>query len=739
MAQERRDGVKIQLSVIAPCYNEVKNVRELARRILATLERGKIEGELILVDDGSSDGTGNLLRELAAEFSNIHPVFHSQNKGIAAAWESGLYASRGYYTCLIDSDLQYLPEDILRLYRESLYSRADVVQGIRSEIGLRPDLRYYYSRFLNRMLNFLFGMRARDNKSGFILCRRTALKEILEHHYQYHYFQTFISIAAHAKGYSVREVETLFQPRRRGVSFINRFPLKVIAGVLLDLPKGLIEYRLRPPFMCPEVTFLRENRPLRQPDNTLPGWRQWWWRLFLALMPLHHWMITSRAGKFYDALQQTQWLSPGKIKELQERKLQRLVHHAYDHVAYYRDLFDQRGLKPTDIESIEDLAKIPLLGKNDVRANLYFSLLSDTYDKNRVLKVSTSGSTGEPFVCYADQRQLEQRWAATQRSMEWTGYRFGDRQVRLWHQTVGMKWSQIIRERIDAIFNRRLFIPAFQMSDLNIVQTIRRIDKFNPVLLDGYAESFNLLALFSNRLSGLKSRPKGIISSAQVLPRQSRKAVEKAFNCSVFDKYGSREFSGIAYECAAHQGHHVVAENYVVEILKDGRPALPGETGEVVITDLNNYCMPLIRYRIGDLAIALDSTEKCGCGRGLPLIGDIEGRVQAIIVNAEGVYLPGTFFAHFFKDYDQLVRQYQIIQNEDGLITLKIVKTEDYDEDEFQQIVQHLRLHLGQKTSLRIDFVSHIPMVHTGKHQGSISKLKIDFQERADAFSTLEG
>ena len=720
--------MKYQLSVIAPCYNEVKNIRELVRRLLGTFIKGGIEGEVILVDDGSTDGTPDLIHELAKSYRNVRGVFHDKNKGIACAWESGLHASVGYYTCLIDSDLQYVPEDILRLYREILYSNVDLVQGIRSEIGLQADLRFYYSRLLNLVLNVMFGMNARDNKSGFVLCRSDVLREILEHHYNYFYFQTFISVAAKSKGFSIREVETLFQPRKRGVSFISRFPLKVITGVFMDLAKALFEFRLRRPFACPEAAFLRRMTVSIKKEKPASGWRLVWWKAYLLLMPLHHWMVTARAGKFYDVLQQTQWLSPDLIKKLQEQKLQRLVHHAYHHVAYYRDLFNQLGLKPTDIERLEDLSKIPFLSKGDVRSNLYFSLLSDTYDKRHVLKVTTSGSTGEPFVCYADQRQLEQRWAATQRSMEWTGYRFGDRQVRLWHQTVGMRWSQVIRERIDAFFNRRLFIPAFQMSESNIVQTIRKIDLYKPALLDGYAESFNLLALYSKKNPIVKAHPKGIISSAQVLPSQSRAAIEGAFRCSVFDKYGSREFSGIAYECPAHQGHHIVAENYIVEILKDGRPAKPGETGEIVITDLNNYCMPMIRYRIGDLAVATDSQEQCSCGRGLPLMGNIEGRVQAIIVNAEGVYLPGTFFAHFFKDYDQLVRQYQIIQDEEGLITMKIVKAEDYDDDEFQQMVRDLRIHLGEETSLSTQFVAHIPMVRTGKQQGSISLKKIDLQ-----------
>src|SRR6185295_20378238 len=120
----------------------------------------------------------------------------------------------------------------------------------------------------------------------------------------------------------------------------------------------------------------------------------------------------------------------------------------------------------------------------------------------------------------------------------------------------------------------------------------------------------------------------------------SRQIIESNFQCGVFDKYGSREFSGIAYECEAHEGHHIVAENYIVEILKDGVPAEPGELGEVVITDLNNFCMPLIRYRVGDLAVAMDNTKTCPCGRGLPRIGRIEGRTQAIIFGPNGLFMP---------------------------------------------------------------------------------------------------
>jgi phenylacetate-CoA ligase len=248
------------------------------------------------------------------------------------------------------------------------------------------------------------------------------------------------------------------------------------------------------------------------------------------------------------------------------------------------------------------------------------------------------------------------------------------------------------------------------------------------VLIDGYAESFNVLAQYIKTRGLDRVRPKGIISSAQVLPPQSRATIAEAFGCGVFDKYGSREFSGIAYECEAHDGHHVVAESYIVEILKDGAPAKPGELGEVVVTDLNNFCMPLIRYRVGDLAVAMDDARPCACGRGLPRIGTIEGRVQAIIVGRNGTYLPGTFFAHLFKDYDHVIRQYQVIQDEVGAVRLRVIKAPRFDERAFSDVLEILRRYLGEETRIEVEFIERLEMVRTGKHQGCISRLNLDFQ-----------
>jgi phenylacetate-CoA ligase len=722
---------KVELTVIAPCFNEAKNLPELVSRLLRVFDKKNIEGEIVLVDDASTDDTRDVMERLALEDGRVKLVLHKKNGGIARAWRSGLGAALGEFVCLIDADLQNLPEDVWRLYREIKLSNVDLVQGYRSSIGRLRDSRYILSRGLNFLLNTLFGMRLRDNKSGFVIASREVLEDVLRYRLKYFYPNSFIAVSAHSKGYSIREIESLFQNRMMGVSYLARFPFRAVIKCFVDIIPAVYEFRLSTKQENLLGDYLQAHKPARH-DEPLTGWRKTWMNLFFATMPLHKWLITSKARDYYKELKQSQWLTPAQVKELQEMKLRKLVRHAYQHVPYYRQKFDEAGIKPADIQTLEDLHKIPLLSKQDVRENIYFDLLSDNHRKDEILRIQTSGSTGEPFVCFADRHQLEIRWAATQRSLEWTGYRFGDRQARLWHQTIGMNFTQIAREKLDAWFNKRLFVPAYELSDKNLRKFIEMIEKQQPVLIDGYAESFNFLAHYIKQ-NGLPSiQPKAIMSSAQSLPEQSREIIEKAFNCKVFDKYGSREFSGIAYECDAHDGHHVVAESYIVEILKDGRAAKPGEVGEIVITDLSNNCLPLIRYRIGDLAVAMDDTETCACGRGLPRVGKIEGRVQAIIVGTNGNYVPGTFFAHLFKDYDYIIRQYQVLQEDVGLMLLKIIKAPSFNNDSFQEVLTELKKFLGADMKINVEFVDHIPMVRTGKQQGSISKIKMDFQ-RIDA------
>ncbi len=728
-----------ELSVIAPCYNEELNVPELVRRVVQVFERGQLRGELLLVDDGSQDGTALAIRAAAAAHPGIViPCEHLTNRGITEAWRTGVSAARAPVVAIIDADLQYQPEDLLRLYRELNEHHVDIVQGWRSQVGRERGARYHLSRGFNTLLNTAFGMQLQDNKSGFLITQREILEDLLSYQGRYHYWQSFIMVAAHAKGYSYKQIETLFENRRAGQSFLDGYAYRAAAKSLVDLGRAAWEYRVvRQPAGALRhhgERVLSERAPSEQAakarSKRTPA-EAARWGAYMASFNATHWMITRDVERYYESLQETEWLSPSALRELQDEKLRRLVRHAYRNVPYYRERMRERGLTPQDIRGQADLYKLPYLTKQAVRDHLYFDILSEDHDKDQVLRVTTSGSTGEPFVCYADRAQLEFRWAATLRAQEWTGYRFGDPSVRLWHQTLGMSPAQAARERLDALLSRRKFIPVFEMSEARLEALVKEMIAWQPVLLDGYAEALDFLARYLGGRGELGLRPQAVMSSAQTLPDKSRQLIESAFGCRVFDKYGSREFSGVAYECEAHAGHHVVGEGYLVEILREGEPARPGEVGEVVITDLNNQCLPFIRYRIGDLAEAMDPSAVCSCGRGLPRIGRIEGRVQSIIQGTDGRYLPGTFFAHYLKEFDHAIQRFQVVQERPRAITLRLVKAGRYSDSVLDEVLSTFRRYLGEDLAIDVEFTDTIELIRTGKHLAAVSKLDVDFQRHA--------
>lgn len=723
----------VELSVIVPCLNEELNLPELTTRVLRTFEVGGFPGELVLVDDGSTDGTARVIRELMGSHPGVVTgVFHPKNRGMAAGWKSGAHAARGRLCAIIDADLQYQPEDLLRLRRALYEHSVDIAQGWRSAVGRERGYRYTLSRGLNSLLNGVFSMALQDNKSGFVVCAREVLEDLLTYRGSYFYWQSFLMVAAHAKGYSYKEVETIFENRRQGTSFLDNAAVKATAKSLVDLGRAAVEYRLSAPPADIAHQFLRRHPVVDRSGSSTPT-SDLRFQAYMATFNQTHWLITRDVEHYYETLRKTQWLDAGQVKDLQDEKLRRLIRHAYRNVPYYRRIMQEAGLRPEDIRGQADLHKMPFLTKKDIREHLYFDIMSENHDKSEILRVTTSGSTGEPFVCYADRAQLELRWAATLRAQEWTGYRFGDPTVRLWHQTLGMNRSQIAKERADAFFCNRSFIPVFELSDENLAKMVATVVNVQPVLMDGYAEALDFIARYIKTTGRVDVRPKALMSSAQTLPAASRRLIEDAFGCRVFDKYGSREFSGIAYECDAHDGHHVVAEAYIVEVLRDGQPVAPGEVGEVVITDLNNTCMPFVRYRIGDLAEAVDPTKTCACGRGAPRIGAIEGRVQSIIQGTDGRYQPGSFFAHYLKEFDHAIKKFQVIQEERDAIIFRVVKGGRYSEEVLQEVLTTFRQYLGERMKIDVEFVDEVAMVRTGKRLASVSRLGIDFQRAAPA------
>jgi phenylacetate-CoA ligase len=715
---ELDQGGRSLISIIVPCLNEEGNVRSTFERISKALK--EIDFEVIFVNDGSTDNTKKIISELIAmNPTQIRLVSHEKNLGIPRAWESGLSHAKFDLACLIDGDLQNPPEAIPQLLQVHLEQQADVTQGVRSSIGRLKNERFVFSRVLNILLNFCFNQSAKDSKSGFLVSNKRALLDVFQDISRFHHFQSFIGVSLRARGYRVVEAETLFLSREVGDSFLTVLKtIQVLISTFKDMTVGMRLYG--------RSVKLEQFGIQSEWKIDLSLIRRIRFELYFATMPLHKWIIGKRAKKLYFWLKSSEFASKLELERLQLHRIQKLLQHAYLNVPYYRRAFDAANFKPSDLRSLSDLLKVPMLTKKDVRENVHFSMFSNTHNKKMMHRISTSGSTGEPFICYADKFQLEMRFATTLRALEMTGWRFGDKQLRLWHQTLGMSKLQALKEKIDAWFMRRHFVPAFEMSQHSINKLIGVIERKQPVLIDGYAESLNFIAMASNRKSNYA--PKAVMSSAQQLTDTTRRQIEEQFGSKVLDKYGSREFSGIAYQCLESTNHHVQDESYILEVLVDGRHANPGEIGEIVITDLNNFSMPLIRYRIGDLAIAV-SQEECKCGRSHSTIGDIKGRTQALVYCANGVWLPGTFFAHFFKDFDFAVRHYQVIQEEKDYFAIRIVPTSQFSDEIENSIISELQNYTGTNQLIKLIIVNEIPLLATGKRTPVISKIALDFQD----------
>lgn len=242
-------GSDLELSVIVPCLNEEANIPELVTRMAGVFEDPRLRdrggAELILVDDGSTDATWSVIAAEQTKYDFVVPIRHARNAGLAAAWRTAVARSRGRLVCVLDADLQYRPEDIASLYAALEHSSADIAQGWRSPTGRARDARYFVSRGLHHALDRLFAMRSKDNKSGFFLCRREVFANLLDYRQSYHYWQILVGVAAHAKGYSLCHVETLFEPRRRGRSFLSNLPVVAMMRASMDIVRAMREYRPR--------------------------------------------------------------------------------------------------------------------------------------------------------------------------------------------------------------------------------------------------------------------------------------------------------------------------------------------------------------------------------------------------------------------------------------------------------------------------------------------------------------
>jgi phenylacetate-CoA ligase len=409
-----------------------------------------------------------------------------------------------------------------------------------------------------------------------------------------------------------------------------------------------------------------------------------------------------------------QWRSPAELESIQLEKLKALVHHAYHNVTYYRRLFDQSGLKPEDIQSLQDLSKIPLTTRKTLQSLPQQEIIAKGVDLKRCLNLRTSGSTGMPLNIFVDSREVALRWLFYRRMYFANGGRLRDREARI---TTPRNFSAGKRFQSLGIL-RIKYLSVFDDIEVHL----KIILQFKPNLIRSYVSNLKNLAYEISKRNIRELRPRIIFSTAEVLTKQDRDLIVSTFHSELFDYYACNECGIIAWECQEHSGYHIDCENAILEFIKeDGTRAESGEEGEIIVTVLDSYTMPFIRYKLQDIGIPSD--EMCPCGKNLPLMKSIVGRSNDCIILPNGKKV-SPFALMIAMDSISEVKTYQIIQEEKNKIKINVFQKQELGAKTIVKIKEKFKEILGENIEICPELVEAPAGGKKNKFRIIISKIE---------------
>ncbi|MHB0875981.1 MAG: phenylacetate--CoA ligase family protein [Anaerolineae bacterium] len=443
-----------------------------------------------------------------------------------------------------------------------------------------------------------------------------------------------------------------------------------------------------------------------------------------------------RNGHFtavFDRIQESQWWSRSELEALQLENLQGLVAHVYENVPYYHDKFQDLGLRPSDFNRLEDLTKLPLLTKQEVRQNAE-RLVARNADRSCLFLNTTGGSTDVPLSVYQNRITRDPYEDAFRlRQWLWGGYHFGDRFANLQGNLIAPRGGTDERPWWDYCTDENsLVLSVRHMSEDGMHRFVGKLRSFRPRFVCGYPSSLEVMARFLMRNGIDDVHPKAAFCESETLYPQQRSLIEAHFHCPLYSAYGMTERVVDAVECEQHQGYHVSMEYGILELVdKDGQPVTrPGEVARVVGTGFDNNCMPLIRYATDDLAERADG--ECGCGRQLALIGDFRGRVREFVVLRSGQLVPlPVLFAGHGSVWGKL-RELHFIQEKPGELAIQVAAAPGVsDEEVVEGLHTVLAERLGDEVRATITFVDSVPRTQRGKMGLLDQRLPIGLEDLA--------
>lgn len=420
------------------------------------------------------------------------------------------------------------------------------------------------------------------------------------------------------------------------------------------------------------------------------------------------------------ALEQSQWWDPQHLAEHQIGRLRTLLLRAKAEVPYYRGLFADCRFEPEAVLSPADLAALPFLDKAAIRAHTEALKRAGA---TGLARFNTGGSSGEPLVFYIGKERVSHDVAAKWRATRWWGVDIGDPEIVVWGSPIELGTQDGLRQWRDRLMRTEL-LPAFNMNDATLDGFLDAIKRRRPRMLFGYPSALSHIARHAER-RGAKMNQLGIkvaFVTSERLYDDQRAAITRVFGCPVANGYGGRDAGFIAHECPAG-GMHVTAEDIVLELVDAQGNAVPdGQPGEIVVTHLATRDFPFIRYRTGDMAVR--SAEPCTCGRGLPVLREIQGRTTDFVVAADGTVMHGLALIYILRDLPGL-EKFKIVQHSLGRTQVLVQAEQGFDRaGRLPGIVQGFRQRLGPDVQIDVDWVDEIPAEKSGKFRYVVSHVQ---------------
>lgn len=439
-------------------------------------------------------------------------------------------------------------------------------------------------------------------------------------------------------------------------------------------------------------------------------------------LPLGDILLGTNMSKQLKFLEKSQWWSSQKLEEFQNKKLRELIKHSYNHVPYYHNTFKSLNLIPSDIKTIDDLNKLPIITKDEIKENRN-DFVATNIPKNKMIRNATSGSSGTPFEFIVDKNELSFFRSMGLRTWEVAGYNLGDKIATISGSAL-LAQKMTLLEKMSFKVNRNLPLSSYNMNSEKVINYSKLLLDFNPKFLRGYPSTLSIIANHFTENS-IELNLSAVLTTAETLLPSQRKTIMEAFNCDVFDLCGCNDGGECLFECEEHVGYHVGCEQSIHEFVDENEDYISNnEIGNIVLTDLWNYSMPFIRYSAGDMAVYTD--EKCPCGRGLPLVNSIVGRKVDQIILPDGNTLPGLTFTDIFETERvfECVLDYQIIQEKVDKFCIYMVVNDKYNIQTSNKISNFFEGHMGIPLNIKFNLVDQIPRTNANKRKWVISKVR---------------